>query len=143
MSPHHRGILLLLLSACLGCDTVARLHDCERLSDTANPQLNELRKLSGASERPRAEAYRDAATRYGSLHEELKDVRPADPELSAALDDYLKVLERTEKQLLASGKSLKDVRDRKGHLRSHQQAMLAILAQERTALSRLRAACKP
>jgi DNA repair exonuclease SbcCD ATPase subunit len=141
MSPH--GVVLLLVGACLGCSTVERLSDCESLADTANPQLNELRNISGANERPRAEAYKDAATRYGALRRELKAVRPADPELSAALDDYLRVLERTEKQLLASGRSLKDVKDRKGHLRSHQQAMQSILTQERAALTRLRAACRP
>lgn len=134
-------LVLAGLSA-MGCGDYQRYRECDRLAEVANPALADLERLGNKSKQPGVRSYARAADGYAALQKALKAVPLKDNQLENALAGYVDMLALAEKQLRLSGKVLEG-KDEKDPLKRHQQSMQVVLSQEQSALTRLRALCRP
>jgi hypothetical protein len=145
---HFPQLISLLLLAGTGCSELSRHRECRRLADAVNPLLADIETRGEATD-PSASGYIGLAEAYRKLRGVVRKLDIQDERLDDATEAYLEMVTAAEKQLrraasaIHTNKGNKDKIDSAELLRRHQVAMSPVLAQQGTAIGRLRGLCKP
>ncbi|HEU4579342.1 MAG TPA: hypothetical protein VFS67_13865 [Polyangiaceae bacterium] len=101
MKKAERGalsaVLVCLLSLPLiGCSSLRRARECQRMVDTVNGSLSQLPNDADAGASPAT--YLRLADAYDALAKQLEGARSEDPALSKAFDSYRELIQRAARQ---------------------------------------------